>query len=389
MTKREDEKKTGAENPDFKGLPHFFQRTALDYLAHFPVVTGHEVDTLVEEFKRSADRVAQSPELLAELFETLKDLNPKYQPAEFSKDGKANVLANVVAAIYAPIIHNFNLALLKNISLGKISGNVLAPPRDTIPFVHSLNSLAAIQSIPITIFTPYINRHTAGIHNNQTNTIPVESPYLRRHFAEVIEPVQTAQDFTEIEPGIYSTLSLKVSQMLKELGHSNLAALKLYGLGPNLSYIHAVLCDGEEWVAEEAERKGLVDPEQIAGLMILLDSIEEFGMQNEIESVEYLTVNGKGKVEPKTKFNNEAAREIAAATNRAVLETATFYEKHDAAFMRSLLSKVPEMEKMSREKGFPLTLGSIIPPDDKKVKLAHFERIRRSGLLHYPKGLSL
>jgi hypothetical protein len=365
-------------------------QTTLDYLDDFPEVNGHEVDELTKNFHDAAQNVADNPLLKSELYEILHFYNSYFEPGHYSDtSARADVLANVVAAIYAPFIHNFSLAILQNIKNGVLPACIMAFPRDTIPMVHSLKRHARNQGIPIHVIQPFVNRNTAGIANNQRSKDPIQSPHLEEYLRQSLSKFSPQQSFTEIEPGIYSTLSPKVAEILIKYGYGKLFSPKFYGLGPNLSYIHAILSDGKEWVAEVAEAEGHVEPQFVAQLMILLDSIEEFGMQNAIQSVEQLRVDSKGRVQPVITTNDKETREIASATNLAIKKTAALYSKHDPVFVKHLLGHVPHMAAKSVELGIPLTLSSVIPPDNKQVKIAHFKKLRESQLLHYPKDMTL
>ena len=200
---------------------------------------------------------------------------------------------------------------------------------------------------------------------------------LKQYFDGYIE-----SGVSEIEPGIYSTTSLEVAMELKALGLPKYVSVKLYGLGPNLSFVHALLSGGEEWLAEKAESSGLVDPAQIAGLMVLLDSLEEFGMQNQYQSVAKLGLDETGEIYPVINQVDVKTFEIFKATNLAIKKTAFLYLNSDWEIFLSLIKIVPELVKLSKDKNLPLTLIKPIPPMDNKE--AHFNKIRLSGLLDYP-----
>jgi len=367
-----------------------FPLMALEILAQLPT-DGTEEEKLVTEFACSVDQVVGNESDQLRLIKALKEINPHYIPKIYSPDVKANILANVVAAIYAPLIHAFNLSVLKNIKKGTLSPIIIAPPRDAIPFANSIATLADIKNIPIKILQLPVTRKVAGISNSQGQNGKVNEPdpLLSEYLAQELGPY-LKYGFTEIEPGIYSTTSMVIAEQARQLGSTRYASLKLYGLGPNLSFTHALLSGGKEWVAEKAELSGLVESNQVANLMTLLDSTEEFGMQNMHATVERLTRTVNGKIVPDIKPAGAEAFLIAQATNAAILDTAAFYANGDKALKVTLniISHFDQVIELSQQ-GLPLSFTAPIPPGKIEGKKVHFDRIRTSGLLQHPKNLVL
>lgn len=358
-------------------------KSALQALAEMSPVVGSGLDLLLAQFHRSVEVVSNDGEAFTQMCAVLHEVNPHFSPEAYSSLSEANVMANVVAGVYAPLIHGFSKTILKNIQLGKLPEVIVAPPRDTVPLAISLEAMAEQAGAGLTILKPPITRKTAGIPDNQSDEVPREDPLFSSMVYQVFGGCSDGSGVTELETGIYSTTSLKVASMLKESGIGEYVALKFYGLGPNLSYVHALLSGGAEWVAEKTEWAGLVDADEVAQLMVLLDSLEEFGMQNIYQSVSQLRLNGSGRVEPVIEPVGARVLEIAKATNLAVGQTAAQYSALDSEELGlQLLSVVPQLIKLSQE-GYPFMLTAPIPPMDNKEE--HFARIRDTQVFSYPR----
>lgn len=340
------------------------------------------IDKLLAEFHTSVDLVVDDPKKYAQMISVLKAYNPKFTPVHVETDfPKTGVLANVAAGVYAPLIHGFATTVVRNIKEGKLPDVVIAPPRDAIPLAVALKAHADIQGLEVGLLTPHINRNTAGIANNQKGYFVGKSPHLDLLLDQTIQSMNGSTGAVEVEPGIYGTTSLIMARAFKarKLGHYY--PIKFYGLGPNLSYVHAVLSGGKEWVAEKAEAQGLVQTSQIGNLMVLLDTMEELGMEKFYESVEHLQVNKEGAVSPVLVPVSTEETEIARVTNEIVSKTAPKYADITADEVKLLLDKVPWLVSNSQG-GLPLTLTEPIPPMNSKEE--HFDMIRKSELFDYP-----
>lgn len=359
--------------------------SALEILAQYPVM-GNEESLLTSQFACSVEALVSDEHKQYQLYEALQTLNPNYEYKTYSLDAKANILANVVAAIYAPLIHAFSEAVLKNIQQRKLSPVIVAPPRDAFPLANSLAALAQLKGMNIKILQPAITRVIAGIKNLQGESPKTPTPdpllqeYILQEFGEYLQ-----FGFTEVEPGIYSTTSMAIAQYINELG-SSYTALKMYGLGPNLSFVHALLSDGKGWIAETIESE--VGPQLIADLMTLLDSIEEFGMEKLRGKVTGLT-RKSGKITPMYDHNPEHALHIAQTTNVAIVDTAAQYANGvGAETARYLLLNFNQIVQLAKL-GFPVCLTAAIPPGPASDKDKHFERIRTNNLLNFPQDLEI
>lgn len=385
--------------PDFEQLsfePFDFSETAqfpliaLEILAAIPT-DGTEEEKLVEEFAETLRAMVGNPEKQRQLVEKLSEINPNYQPKLYSQDNKANVLANVVAAIYAPLIHAFTGSVLKNIQAGVLSPVVIAPPRDGIPFANSIKAQAALKGVNIRVIDLQVTRKVAGITNQQgqNGRVATPDPLLEEYVTQELGPY-LEYGFTEIEPGIYSTTSMVTAELAAKMGSKKYAALKLYGLGPNLSFVHALLTGGKEWVAEDAETMGLVNSQKIASLMTLLDSTEEFGMQHMHASVSSLRRDEFGLVRPDIQDSEPENLAIAIASNLAITDTAALYADGDLALQTAtnIVERFDEIVELANQ-GYPLCLTNLIPPGKVDGKIALFQKIRNSQLLDQPKGLHL
>lgn len=354
---------------------------ALEVLTQMKQVEGTELDKLLSTFHNSVERAAYDGRESGKVYSVLKKVNPEYSPEKYSALPEANMLANIVAAYYAPLIHGFTGMLLNNITQGTLSEVILVPPRDTIAIAVSLEEMSKIKKLPIKLLNPPINRNITGVANNQKDQFFGQDPLFEKLMTTELLPY-TNSGLTEAEFGIYSTTSLVVAKWLhSHQVDSRLAPVKFYGLGPNISWVHALLSNGQEWVAEKAEIAGLVNPYEIAGLMVLIDTLEELGMQNMYESVEHLEQNNAGRVVPIIKPVSSTSQEIARATNLAVAHTAKIYHDAPVGLAKELLGAVPQMVELAKA-GYPTMLTAPIPP--MSAPEAHFQDIRASGLFNYP-----
>ncbi len=352
--------------------------------AQIELVTNQEfaIDKLLAQFHASVDLVSKDPDKYAQMIIQLQEFNPTFVPVQVTTEfPRAKVLANVVAGIYAPMIHGFATTVVKNIKEGTLPKVVIAPPRDAIPLAVSLQAQADIQDCELTMLMPHVNRNIAGIANNQKGNFSGRSPYLDLLLDQTILNMNGATDAIEIETGIYGTTSLIMADAFKARKLKRYSPIKFYGLGPNLSYVHAVLSNGEEWVAEAAELQSLVNTSQVNGLMVLLDTMEELGMEKFYKSVENLQIDEDGIVRPVLIPVSEEEYEIASVTNKILAETAVKYTLITPYDVKLMLDKVPWLVECSH-KSFPFTLTEPIPSMDSKE--VHFKAVKDSKLFDYP-----
>ena len=116
--------------------------SSLQMLAEMPAVSDVELKGLLHIFSQSTESTAKDNKKFAYLCNVLKEVNPRFNQEVYSDLPEANVLANVVSAIYAPLIHGFSFSLLKNIESGALPKVISAPPRDTIPLTVSLEAIS-------------------------------------------------------------------------------------------------------------------------------------------------------------------------------------------------------------------------------------------------------
>jgi hypothetical protein len=291
------------------------------------------------------------------------------------------VLVNVVAGIYAPLIHGFSNTILKNIKAGILPPNIIAPPRDAIPLTNSIKTLSEIHNIKVDVCELPVNRNIAGITNNQKQVQINKSPYLDLLFDQAVNNLSNLTALTEVETGIYGTTSLIMANSFKSRGVEKYYPIKFYGLGPNLSFIHAVLSNGQEWIAENAEDSGLVSRAQIENLMVLLDTMEELGMEKMYQSVEKLIKDNNGVVKPVLVPVSDQEFEVAQMTNQIIVDTAELYSRTSIFDVQNIIEKVPNLIYHSKN-GFPFTLSDAIPSMNSKEQ--HYNSIRTSKLFDYP-----
>lgn len=365
----------------------------LNYLSAMPRVSGEELQQLSNEFSRSLTEVVTHPESKEQLYNALTHINPHFAPEQYSDNEKANVLANIVAAVYAPLFHGFAETILDNIEAGKLPNIILAPPRDAIPIVTALQAQITERetkgqmSIPVIILQPAVNRITAGISNAQGHLTATQDPLLEEYLLQELSPFKGSA-VLEVETGIYGTTSLVTAQVLRKLGITDTyTSVKWYALGPNMSYIHALLNNGAEWIAdrtEESDIPGYVSPQWIAHLMLLLDSMEEFGMEKHYQSIPGLTnQTPDGSIQPIVIQESDENVEIARATNAAIAATAKHYDKttaHDITM--NIVTHIEEIASMSKQMHWPIVLTQPIPPMKDPAKT--FDAINQAQCFTYP-----
>ena len=340
------------------------------------------IDFLLSEFHKSLDMVASEEGKRNQLIEVLEEYNPIYEPIEVETTSeRAKVLAQVVAGVYAPLIHGFTQTVLNNIKIGVVSENIIAPPRDAIPLAMSLKAMSDQLGIGINLMSPHINRNIAGIANNQKNQAVLRDPLIDIYFDQEKAKMNGREALTEVETGIYGTTSLVTAEAFKLRGVQRYVPIKFYGLGPNLSYIHAVLSQGQEWVAGVAEEKALVNKSLIESLMVILDTMEELGMEKFYKSVEKLTTDSEGVVVPVIVPVSDEQLEIARVTNSVLVTTAESYLGILPEEILEMLGREGWLREQSKS-GLPITLKAAIPSMDSKEE--HFKNIRASKLFDYP-----
>ena len=180
-------------------------------LESVPVV----IDRLVNNFHDSVTRVSESPETFKMMIKCISDINRRFKPILLDTDNmKAIVLANVVGGIYAPLIHAFSGAVLRNIKSGVLASTVIAPPRDAIPLANSLKELSCVYGQRVDIYAPPVNRNTAGISNNQKELFLGRSPHFELLMDQVSTDLGQTSSVVEMETGIYGTTSKVMAEEL-------------------------------------------------------------------------------------------------------------------------------------------------------------------------------
>jgi len=358
-------------------------QTTLDILTQSEQVTGHELESLLENFHNGAERVANDPVECAEMYRFIQKINPEFVPDDYSDNPKANILANVVAGIYAPMLHCFTETILDNIEAGILPPVLVAPPRDAYPIVTSLRAQMDKRKKYYPIITPPVNRITAGIPNAQGLVKVTQDPLfmemLGQQFGDYL-----STGYVELETGIYGTTSLAMARALKSIGMvGNCVSIKFYGLGSNNSFVHALLSNNGEWNAQNCEASGFVNIEQIAALMVLLDSLEEYGMQNSHKSFPSLERAEKGIIQGVKFPVSPEESQIALATNMAIYRTAAKFDKSKSKQVTlNILNNIKDLTAVVKEKGWPLMLEKAIPPMSQPT--AHFQEMMQANVFAYP-----
>lgn len=214
------------------------------------------INKLLAEFHGAVETTAANSEKYQQMLAALKKYNPSFEPMQLSGcSPKTEVLANVVAGIYAPLIHAYTGLLVKNTCEGNLPKIVIAPPRDAIPLANSIKAQAQLMQANIHLELPHVNRNTAGIANNQKAGGNQKSPYLDLLLDQTTQRFNGAGAAMELETGIYGTTSLVMARAFKERWLKQYFPIKFYGLGPNLSFVHGVLSEGKEWWLRQLRQK--------------------------------------------------------------------------------------------------------------------------------------
>jgi hypothetical protein len=148
-----------------------------------------------------------------------------------------------------------------------------------------------------------------------------------------------------------------------------------------LSYVHALLSAGKEWIAERVNLEDSDFRNIVGSGMVILDTMEELGMEKHYRSVEKLERDSTGLVVPKIVPAIAEDQEIARVTNLTLLKTAGKYRGIGTGEVLQLLKGIPQLVEQSQS-GMPFTLTNAIPSMDSKEE--HFENIRKSKLFDYP-----
>jgi len=327
------------------------------------------LDTLLNQFNNSVETSAVNP---TEVYVALKKLNPYFNYQTYSPDKKADLLANIVAAIYAPLINAFISTILDKIELEEIPNIIFVPPRDAIPLFLSIIEQAKNRNIYIEILDPSLNRKILGINNNQSDEDAVEDPLVNKYIFQTFAQ-HNGMSILEIETGIYGTTTLALANKFKELGLDiKILPIKMYGLGPNLSFFHYLLSGS--W---NAMQTNLNCVDIINAAMILLDSLEEFGMQNYYASPSQLADNGQF-VYPIFNFNSPEVIRMAKAANSAIVATAKLYTGETGNEVALNILKNIDRLVVHALEGLPLCFVDAIPSMDDKE--GHYIRFKKAIL---------
>jgi hypothetical protein len=366
-----------------------------------------KIDDLLAAFHGDIAQLAEQKTRYQELMLKLHQLNPCFEPisaidhfgalpeaivAELDEEQKERllVLVNIYTAIYVPLIHAFSYFVLTNIQAGKLPNNLLIPPRDPIPIYFAMHAQAGTLGMVLNTITPAMNRKIAGIANNQSDYSPQVDPLFHDYVKQELAALGSPDEIVEIEPGVYSTTSLRIAQYMNDNGHKiAYIPVKIYGRGPNISFIHWLLTDEQTAIAELAEANPVV-MELADKCMVILDTLEEFGAQNAYHSPASLE-GTKPDIKPVTVANDPFAQALASLTNASIIHSADSYlaiaDAPDGLFSlaKNLLLAVDDLMAMAAD-GFPVVFTEPIPPmDDREPHYQNLRAAQESGIINYKK----
>jgi len=117
--------------------------------------------------------------------------------------------------------------------------------------------------------------------------------------------------------------------------------------------------------------------------MALVDSMEEFGMQDWHKSIHQLYEDENGVVHPVINQVDQDTLKIAKATNLAISQTAGTYPPTIARNVTlKIIHSIDPLLTTTNQNQWPLMLGSAIPPMNNHD--AHFADMRDTNVLTYP-----
>ncbi|MDQ6985624.1 MAG: hypothetical protein Q9M91_02350 [Candidatus Dojkabacteria bacterium] len=166
----------------------------------------------------------------------------------------------------------------------------------------------------------------------------------------------------------------------------NILPLKMYGLGPTLSFFRA-LFDSGNWDATANGENGF-DPTLNSWWMIILDSIEEYGMSNLHKTVETLEINDQGEIVPVYEPVESKTLEVATATNWAVMIHAekamkNIINKSPINLAKKILANVPMLVNAAKN-GLPVIFEA--PVESMSNRDQHFINLGNRVAVHKGPG---
>jgi hypothetical protein len=369
-----------------------------------------KLDEILQKFDADIAEVSDSSELTKTMLAKIQRFNPYFVPiqtleefvsvpaqdpnlwhmlSQLDEQEKQILLAkvNIYKGIYSPLIHAFTAFVLKLMQENKIPNSFVIPPRDPIPIYFAMLAQANINHQILNIVTPAMNRHIAGIPNNQIDEITITDKYFADYVRQELAKLGHPNCIVEIEPGIYSTTSLMIAEYMNNNGHLvRYMPLKLYGKGPNFSFIHGLLTGGKQYVAETAEQDPAV-ADLADACMVILDTIEEFGAQNATKSPQRL-LEKNGVIYPDYELNDAFAQCLASLTNAVIIMDAERYKHLDdigqlKVIAQNLIFNVHELIDLAHE-GIPLVFNEPIPSmDDKEAHYAALREAQTKRIINY------
>lgn len=333
-----------------------------------------KLEPILQQFHEDIKNCATSPEKISEICKLIKEFDPSFEwNNDYSPDAEICLMANIVSGIYAPLIVSFCYTILKNVESGNLPKNLYIPPRDGYPLIAAMRVLSQNLGIEVNIIDLPVSRALAGIDNNQADGQAMQDPllieYLQQHIGEC------EGDIVEVETGIYGTLTLMMSLLFEE-GEidTSIIPIKMFGLGPTLSYFKSIFDNGN-WNAEHNGDK--FDADFNKWWMLLIDTLEEFGMSNLHKTVTQLERNESGEIVPV--YDKAAQRDIdiAVATNRAVILAADKFSNNPeqlAAATRKILENVHILLNAANQ-GLPVLFRRAIESMGNKDE--HFDNLRK------------
>lgn len=337
------------------------------------VPAEQEEAILLELFGESVKNTAYDKTKIEETICIIQSVNPDFSwSEEYSEDAEINLIANIVEGIYAPLITAYAYTIVQNVKEGVLPPNLYIPPRDGYPLIGAIRVIAQSLDVNVNIIPIPVSRAMAGIENNQEDEEAVKDPLLPEYLAQELGCID-GDLIVEVETGIYGTLTLKLSEVFEKANiEKQIIPLKMYGLGPTLSFFRAMF-DSGNWYADSGSES--FDPNMNKWWMIILDSIEEYGMSNLHQTVKTLQKGPDGKVLPVYLPVEERTLDIAKATNWAVIlhaQKSVESKENPLEVARMILLNVPKLTAAAKG-GIPVIFEAAIKSMSNRDK--HFRNL--------------
>jgi hypothetical protein len=308
-------------------------------------------DKIRFEFSARVGACVNNPKRQEQLVEYIQRLNSAYSPiGEIGKMDSRQVLLNLVAGIYGPMICAFADAISKNVRK-RLPPNLIFLPRDAYPILSAFLEICKDPSF----CRPLV------LHFNREETLQ-KDPLLKEYLTQMIGEMKREDNglrITEVDTGVFGTVSKLLAKALKDVAPDieSYVPVKFFGLGHGVSFVHAV-----------HNRYGSKDSNRIGGFKQVCDTMEGIGLGKLHSKVKKFKMSSNGKVIPTIEdFSDGGVGEFAKDSNRVISELARNPENS-----RIGVQMILRFEELLNEKNLPLAYCAPLPPSN-NVGIDDFE----------------